>query len=437
MEKFMGFMDRYIVPVAGKIGAQRHLVSVRDAFVAMIPLTMIGSLAVLLNNLPIEAYQNAMVNIFGEGWKTLNGNLWWGSLAIMALFLLIGVAYFLAKSYNENEIQAVMIAVGSFFVLLPQVAAITNPDGITVEGWGLIPVSFFGTTALFTAIIVAIVSTEIYVKLSAIKQLTIKLPDGVPPAVARSFAKLIPGMLTVIIIGIIGLLITKFSNGDNLNNIINTYLAIPVRNVADSLGGALAITLLGHGLWTVGLHGTNIMLPFTNAILLDSGARNAELFANGATEGFSVMAGPFFDAFVYLGGSGATLGLLIALMIAGRRRKDMIALGTAPGLFNINEPVMFGMPIVLNPIFMIPFILAPVIATITSYLAISTGLVAPVVTATIPWVTPPVIGGFLATGHWTGGALAAVNLLISIAIYIPFVMASEKMEMRKQQKQSA
>ncbi len=436
MEKFMAFMDRYIVPVAGKIGAQRHLVAVRDAFVAMIPLTMIGSLAVLLNNLPIDAYQDAMVNIFGEGWTTLNGNLWWGSLAIMALFLLIGVSYFLAKSYNENEIQAVMIAVGCFFVLIPQVAAITNEAGVTVEGWGLIPVSFFGTTALFTAIIVGIVSTEIYVKLSAIKQLTIKLPDGVPPAVSRSFAKLIPGMLTMIIIGVIGLLITNLTNGDNLTNIINTYLAMPVKNVADSLGGALLIAFLGHGLWTVGLHGTNIMLPFTQTITMDLGAANAELFNKGATEGYSIMAGPFFDAFVYLGGSGVTLGLLIALMIAGRRRKDMIALGTAPALFNINEPVMFGMPIVLNPIFMVPFILAPMITTTISYLAIQTGLVAPVITATIPWVTPPIFGGFIATGHWTGGALAAVNLLISIAIYIPFVIASEKMEMRKENKQS-
>ncbi len=436
MEKFMAFMDKYIVPVAGKIGAQRHLVAVRDAFVAMIPLTMIGSLAVLINNLPIEAYQTAMVNIFGEGWKTLNGNLWWGSLAIMALFLLIGVTYFLTKSYGEHEIQSVMIAVGSFFVLLPQVASITQ-DTVTLEGWGLIPVSFFGTTALFTAIIVGILSTEIYVRLSRVKQLIIKLPDGVPPAVARSFAKLIPGMLTIVLIGIAGLLITKFSNGDNLNNIINTYLAIPVRNVADSLGGALAITLLGHGLWTVGLHGTNIMLPFTNAILLDLGAKNAELFANGATEGFSVMAGPFFDAFVYLGGSGMTIGLIIALMIAGRRRKDMIALGGAPGLFNINEPVMFGMPIVLNPIFMVPFILAPVIATIVSYLAIQTGLVQPVIVATIPWVTPPILGGLAATGHWTGGALAAFNLIMSIVIYIPFVIASERMEMKKLEKESA
>ncbi|MFI3210043.1 MAG: PTS sugar transporter subunit IIC [Peptostreptococcaceae bacterium] len=430
MEKFMEFMDKYIIPVAGKIGSQRHLVAIRDAFVAMIPIIMIGSLAVLLNNLPFQPYQDLMANVFGPSWTTLNGNLWWGSLALMGLFLLVGISYFLAKSYDENEIQATLIAISSFFILIPQVASITQDD-LTLQGWGLIPVSFFGTTALFTAILVAIVSTELYVKLSSVKQLLIKLPDGVPPAVSRSFSKLIPGMLTLVILGIIGLIITKVSNGDNLTNLINTYLGMPLKGVADTLFGALLISFMAHALWTVGLHGTNIMLPFTSAILLDLGAQNAELFSNGATEGYAVMAGPFFDAFVFLGGAGATLGLLVALMIAGKRRKDMVGLGFVPGLFNINEPVMFGMPIVLNPIYMIPFVLIPLLTTTISYLAIQTGIVHPVITATIPWVTPPVMGGLIATGHWTGGALAFVNLVISIVAYIPFVIASEKMEMKK------
>ncbi|GAA0093218.1 PTS transporter subunit EIIC [Paraclostridium bifermentans] len=431
MGAIMKFMDKYIIPVAGKLGAQRHLVAVRDGFVAMIPITMIGALATLVNNLPIPAYQNFMKNTFGETWTTLGADLWWGSIATMALFLVVGVAYNLAKSYDEDGLQAGLIALSIFFVMSPQVANIVTEAGDKVSGWGFVPSGYISNSALFTAIVIGLLATEIFVKLSKIKKINIKMPDGVPPAVARSFAKLIPGMLTIAIFGAIGLLIKSLSGGLFLNDLLNTYLAAPLKGAADSLGSTMLITFFIHALWTIGLHGANIAMPITETLLMDLGAENAALAQAGATEGFHTLAGAFLDAFVYLGGSGMILGLIIALIIAGRRRKDMIALGLAPSVFNISEPVIFGLPIVLNPIYMIPFILAPVVCSAVAYLAIDMGLVMPVIAAKIPWVTPPILGGFLATGHWTGAALAAVNLLISIVIYIPFVIAAEKIDKRK------
>ncbi|WP_024620001.1 PTS sugar transporter subunit IIC [Paraclostridium bifermentans] len=431
MGAIMKFMDKYIIPVAGKLGAQRHLVAVRDGFVAMIPITMIGALATLVNNLPIPAYQNFMKNTFGETWTTLGGDLWWGSIATMALFLVVGVAYNLAKSYDEDGLQAGLIALSIFFVMSPQVANIVTEAGDKVSGWGFVPSGYISNSALFTAIVIGLLATEIFVKLSRIKKINIKMPDGVPPAVARSFAKLIPGMLTIAIFGVIGLLIKSLSGGLFLNDLLNTYLAAPLKGAADSLGSTMLITFFIHALWTIGLHGANIAMPITETLLMDLGAENAALAQAGATEGFHTLAGAFLDAFVYLGGSGMILGLIIALIIAGRRRKDMIALGLAPSVFNISEPVIFGLPIVLNPIYMIPFVLAPVVCSAVAYLAIDMGLVMPVIAAKIPWVTPPILGGFLATGHWTGAALAAVNLLISIVIYIPFVIAAEKIDKRK------
>lgn len=431
MGAIMKFMDKYIIPVAGKLGAQRHLVAVRDGFVAMIPITMIGALATLVNNLPIPAYQNFMKNTFGETWTTLGGDLWWGSIATMALFLVVGVAYNLAKSYDEDGLQAGLIALSIFFVMSPQVANIVTEAGDKVSGWGFVPSGYISNSALFTAIVIGLLATEIFVKLSRIKKINIKMPDGVPPAVARSFAKLIPGMLTIAIFGAIGLLIKSLSGGLFLNDLLNTYLAAPLKGAADSLGSTMLITFFIHALWTIGLHGANIAMPITETLLMDLGAENAALAQAGATEGFHTLAGAFLDAFVYLGGSGMILGLIIALIIAGRRRKDMIALGLAPSVFNISEPVIFGLPIVLNPIYMTPFVLAPVVCSAVAYLAIDMGLVMPVIAAKIPWVTPPILGGFLATGHWTGAVLAAVNLLISIVIYIPFVIASEKIDKRK------
>ena len=435
MEKFMVFMDKYILPYATKLGGQRHLVAVRDAFIVMIPLTIIGSFATLINNMPFEALGKFLAeNTFGQQIKAINGDIWWGTLAIMALLLVIGVAYNLAKSYEENALQAAMIATSVFFFLAPQTASII-PEGATqaVTGWGFMAVGYLGTTALFTAIIVGILSTELFVRLGRLKWLVIKMPDGVPPAVSKSFAKLVPGMLTVLIFAILGLVLRVFTNGAFLTDIINKYVGIPLSGVTDSLGGALIITLFIHGLWFVGLHGSNMALPITETLLTKLGADYAALLAEGASpDKLHTLAGPFFDAFVHMGGAGLVIGLLVAIAIAGKRRRDMLALGTAPALFNINEPVIFGLPIVLNPIYGIPFIIAPLVATTISYLSISSGLVSPVIVTKIPWTTPPIIGGFLATGHWSGAALAAVNIIVSIVIYLPFVYAAEKMEARRE-----
>lgn len=433
MEKFMAFMDKYITPYAAKMGAQRHLVAVRDAFVAMIPLTIIGSLATLINNAPIKALSNFLAdNTFGQQIKSLNGDIWFGTLAIMALLLVIGVAYNLAKSYEENGLQSAMIATSIFILLIPQVAKIAIDGQPAVEGWGFIGVAYLGTGALFTAIIIGILSTEVFIRLGKLKQLVVKMPEGVPPAVSRSFAKLIPGMLTVVIFAVAGLLIRLAADGQFLTDLINKYLGIPLSNITDTLPSAILISFFIHGLWFVGLHGANIALPFTGTMLTNLGAQNAEMIQNGAPlDQLHVLAGPFFDAFVFMGGSGVIIGLLIAIAIAGKRRRDMLALGLAPSIFNISEPVIFGLPIVLNPIFGIPFVIAPIVTTIISYLSISFGLVHPIIMATMPWTTPPILGGFMATGHWSGAVLCIVNIAVSILIYLPFVAMAEKMDARK------
>lgn len=433
MEKFMAFMDKYITPYAAKMGAQRHLVAVRDAFVAMIPLTIIGSLATLINNAPIKALSNFLAdNTFGQQIKSLNGDIWFGTLAIMALLLVIGVAYNLAKSYEENGLQSAMIATSIFILLIPQVAKIAIDGQPAVEGWGFIGVAYLGTGALFTAIIIGILSTEVFIRLGKLKQLVVKMPEGVPPAVSRSFAKLIPGMLTVVIFEVAGLLIRLAADGQFLTDLINKYLGIPLSNITDTLPSAILIAFFIHGLWFVGLHGANIALPFTGTMLTNLGAQNAEMIQNGAPlDQLHVLAGPFFDAFVFMGGSGVIIGLLIAIAIAGKRRRDMLALGLAPSIFNISEPVIFGLPIVLNPIFGIPFVIAPIVTTIISYLSISFGLVHPIIMATMPWTTPPILGGFMATGHWSGAVLCIVNIAVSILIYLPFVAMAEKMDARK------
>lgn len=438
MEKFMAFMERYLVPVAAKFGAQRHLVAIRDGFVGIISIAMIGAFGNLIKNLPFDPYQNFITGTtIGGHIGAIGGNLWWGSIALMSLFLAVSVAYSLAKSYDGNALQAGMISLCAFLILSPQTASIV-PEGATeaIVGWGFIDWTYVSTNGLFTAMIVALVTTEIYIKLSSVSWLTIKMPDSVPPAVSRAFAKLLPSLISLAIMGIIGVIISIVSDGKFINDLLQTYLAKPLTGVADSLGGAILVAIFVHVLWIFGLHGANIALPVIEPILLELGGRNAELVASGATEGYHVFAGAFLDAFVYLGGSGMIIGLIIALFLAGKHRKDMIALGGAPALFNINEPMIFGMPIVLNPMYMIPFVLAPVVCTIVAYLAISSGIVPPVIMPKIPWITPPIFSAIMATGSLKGGILAAVNIVLSVMIYLPFV-AADKRSLNKKMTENA
>lgn len=427
------FLEKYIMPSAVKLGNNRHLLAVRDALIGMIAITMIGSFAVLLNNLGsiIKPYGRMMEAIFGPTWTTLGGDIWWGTFAFMTIFAVFGISHKLAKSYGDDGFEAMLIAAACFFIFVPQIGRVPETEG----AWGFIHFGYFNSTSLFTGIIVALIATEVFIRFTRVKAFRIKLPDGVPPAVSGAFAKLIPGIFTILAFGILGLLFRMFSDGDPLNDWLNTVLVSPLTNAVDTPFFAVLIVFLVHVFWAVGLHGTNILGGITTPLFTSTGTKNTDLYAAGVTEldQYAILAGPFLDAFVYLGGAGATLGLIIAMFLTARRRhKQLLALGTPPGVFQINEPILFGLPIVLNPIWLIPFILAPVIMTIVAYSAISLGLVHPVVTASIPWVTPAGIGGYLATGgHISGAVLALVNLAISILIYLPFVYFNGRAEDKK------
>jgi cellobiose PTS system EIIC component len=429
----MKFIENYILPYAAKFGNNRHLLAIRDTLVGMLAITMVGSFAVLFNNLGeiITPYGKLMKAIFGPNWTSLGSDIWWGTMAFLTVFAVFGIAYKLAKSYGDDGFEAMLVAGASYFLLIPQV---TKVAGVKEAIWGLVDDKYFSSTALFTGIVVAIIATEIFVRLSKVKFLVIKLPDGVPPAVSRSFARLIPGMATVFILALVGLIFRQLTDGQYFNDWLNVVLVSPLTKAADSLPFAILITLLIHLFWSIGLHGDNILDGIKAPLLQKLGVDNINLYAKGVTDHsqYHVLAGNFYDAFVNLGGSGATIGLLIAmLLVARKRQKQMVALGMPPGLFQINEPVIFGMPIVLNPIWLIPFICTPVLLTTIAYISIKIGLVFPVV-ANIPWVTPVGINGYLATGgHISGAVLSIVNLIISIVVYLPFVFAHERIESKK------
>lgn len=421
MNRFIEFMEKYFVPFASKVGSQRHLVAIRDGFVIIMPLMILGSMAVLINNLPIDAYQDFLTSLFGgDIWKNFGGNLWEGTFQVISLLSAFTIAYQLARSYNKDALSAGIVSVAALIILMEPIS----------EGTGL-PIMWAGAQGLFIAIITALVSTEIFVRLLGNKRLIIKMPDGVPPAVAKSFSSLFPSMITLSVFALFEVLMLA-ANIPDIHQSFYELIQAPISNLSNTLFAAILIALLIHFLWFFGLHGSNMMEPIMQAVYLPAIEANAAAYKAGEAIPY-IVTKPFFDAFMYLGGTGATLALITAVFIAGRRHKHYYSISkmsTAPGLFNINEPILFGFPIVLNPILFIPFIVTPVVLTVISYTAISIGLV-PETIAFIPWTTPPVIGGFLATGSWKGAALAIFNFVIAVVMYLPFIRIAVRMQFEK------
>ncbi|MEG0297162.1 MAG: PTS sugar transporter subunit IIC [Clostridium sp.] len=413
MNKFMEIMEKYFIPVAAKMGAQRHLVSIRDAFVAIMPLVIAGSFAVLLNNFDLFGYQDFMVSMFGADWKTINGAIWDGSFGVMSFLVVFTCAYSLAKTYDKDALSCGAVCFAGLFMLMENSAA-----------WG----AWGGSNGLFVALGVALIFGTIYCKLLGNPKLTIKMPDGVPPAVAKSFAALAPSVIVLILVGILKVVLLWVAGIPNLHQFIFDVIQEPAQKImSESLGPVLILIIFQQVLWFFGLHGANIIGPIVNAVLLPLTTANVEAVAAGEKAQYIVNS-QFLDSFVNLGGSGATLCLLISIFIFSKNKANraIASLGIAPGCFNINEPVIFGMPIVLNPIYIIPFILVPVACASIAYGLTSVGFM-PVVSALPGWTTPPVLGAFLSTGGaWQGAAVAALNVVVGIIIYTPFVMVADR-----------
>ncbi len=423
MNRIIQALEKYFVPVAGKIGAQRHLVAIRDGFVAVMPLILLGSIAVLINNLPIGVFQTFMNSVFGETCKGLGGNIWTGSFAIISFLVAIGVSYNLAKSYDIDALSAALVTLGALIMISPP----------TPTDWG-INFAWTGAQGLFVSLLTALVVTEIFRKLIQSK-FTIKMPEGVPPAVAKSFAALIPAGVVFVLIGLIQLLINNSEAITSIHEWVFKIIQTPLQGLADTLPSAIIFEFLIHLLWFFGLHGSNIIGPVMDSIYLPLLEENINLFNSGvaATDVPNIVTKPFLDVFVHMGGAGTTLALLVAVFMVAKsaQMRGVGKLSAPAGLFNINEPALFGLPIVLNPTLLIPFIFTPVVLTITSYVATVIGLVPKTVTL-VPWTMPPIIGGYLVTGgSFAGAILQIINFTIAVALYLPFVKIADNMSSGK------
>lgn len=421
-------LNEKIIPFFQRLSGSRHLVALRDGMTAAVPMIIIGSVFMIVAQFPIQGYQDFMAHTFGANWATVVQYPTNASFHIMGLVAVAGISYNLAKSYKVDAFSAMVVAIGAFIL--------TIPLRVDKAGAMWVPLQQLDSSGLFIAILVGLFITDLYVWLVH-KNLTIKMPSTVPPAVSNSFASLFPGALALILMWIIRMAV-EASPMKSIPNIINFVLQEPLSHLNNSLPGAIIVELFICLLWFFGIHGANTVSGVMMPIWLGAMTQNANSMQAGKALP-NIVTQQFYDNFVHMGGSGATIGLafMLAFLSKSKEFKTLGKLVVGPALFNVNEPIIFGMPVVMNYKLLLPFILAPMANVITTYTAMSTGIVAKTMGVMVPWTTPPIISGYLATGHLSGAVLQLVNIVIDGLIYYAFFKSMDRSHLAEEKDEVA
>ena len=412
-------LNEKVIPVIMKFVGMKGIVALKDGILYTLPIIMVGSIFLLLAQIPYQPFNDWVASVLGAGWTDPLFAAYGASFQIIALIAVIGIAYTYAKNEGHEPLSAGAIAIVVF--LLTMSSSVVSPKGEVVGN--VINKDLIGGKGMVTAIIVGLVVGAIYSWFMA-RKITIKMPAGVPQGVANSFAALIPA--AVIITGAT-VVYTIFKFGFNTTFIDFIYKAIqtPLQGMTDSLGGILIMSFLIPFLWWFGVHGSTIVGGIMTGILTSNTLENQAILQSGKAltieNGGHIVTQQFLDNFVSMTGAGVTIGLVLCMMILGKsaQSKELGKLAVVPGCFNINEPVTFGTPIVMNPFMAIPFIITPMITSLLTYLAIASGLVPLFTGVMVPWTTPPVISGFILGGPRTA-LLQIIIMAISFFIYLPF-----------------
>lgn len=432
-----GFLENHVMGPMGKLAQFKVVRAITAAGMAAVPFTIVGPMFLVFSILPQAfSFWPIVADIFSASFDKFT------SLYMVANYATMGslsLAYELTKIYaeeeelNMNPLNGALLALMAFVMTVPQIIfdggmmkTVTSlkEGAVIADGWAMgNGVARFGTTGIFTAIIMAIVTVLIY-RMCVKHNWVIKMPEAVPEGVSRGFTALVPGFVVAfVVIFINGLLVAM---GTDIFKVI----AIPfgfVSNLTNSWIGLMIIYLLTQLLWIVGIHGANIVFAFVSPIALANMAENA-------AGGHFAVAGEFSNMFVIAGGSGATLGLCLYIAFASKS-EQLKAIGRAsvvPALFNINEPLIFGLPIIYNPALAIPFILAPMVTATIYYVANSLNFIKPII-AQVPWPTPVGIGAFLGTADLRAVLVALVCAFAAFLVYLPFIRVYDQKLVKEEQ----
>lgn len=420
-----------IVEISGKVNSNKIVGSIQESFVVLNPFIILASIATLFSSLicsPKAGLATVQGFEFLVKYNSIFSNIYYGCLNTIALLLAYNMAQAMAKRSGVDPHFGGLLGLVSYVCMSPNTFEVFGSEGIIATG---LSQDVTGSMGMFYAMVISVFTILLYSKLQKVKKFEIKLPDSVPPNVGKAFSSLIPTCLTIFILCIVRYGYFAFTQSE-LSSLIYTILQKPLGFIVQTPFGFLGVTLFTALFWLLGIHGTAITSSFTKPLFLAALTTNIDL-VNSGLQPTEIVTKPFNVIFGGMGGFGCTLALIVAILLVGKREDEraIAKLALPAGLFEINEPIIFGLPIVLNPVYAIPFMLAPCVGQGLGYIATKIGIM-PYTYLDVPWVIPPFINGFLATGGKIQGALVQmVVFAILVLLYMPFVKMSNRVYAKK------
>ncbi|MDA1277873.1 MAG: PTS transporter subunit EIIC [Verrucomicrobia bacterium] len=410
MNRATALLNKHIVPALSVVSENTYMSAIRAGMVSVVPLTIIGGLFIIVSYLPVTGWDQVVAPYL----KLLQVPVT-ATFGLLSVFVCFAIGYDLGKRLKQEAIVSASIATVVFLMIQLQMGETADDTTFSMEG--------LGSRGLFTAVLIALVCVRVQ-KFFTDKNIVIKLPANVPPVVYESFLSLSPLFFLVVAFWLI-----RFVFGVDINHIVEVVFK-PLVFALNTLPGILVYAFLVTLLWSVGINGDNAMDAIVAPIFLQYLAANVDAVTHGQPLPY-VTAYGFFTSFVNVGGTGATIALALIMWNSkepGFRKVSRVSLPTQ--IFQINEPIFFGFPIVLNPIFMMPYILNALILTAATYLLMDWDWInRPFVN--VPWTTPPIIGHYLVSGgDWRAAVWGVISIVIAMVVYWPFAKAAERQRLR-------
>lgn len=422
MEKFTSALEKYLIPFSTKLSGNRFLKAISEGFSILLPIVMAGAIFTLLANLQFAPYQNF---ITATHIKEILSFVPMVTTDMLAIYLSFLVGYSLCKSLGHSENAAIsgILSLFVFFLMIP-LGVTEVKEGVAVSVSKALGTQWLGSAGLFTAMIIGLSVPVIYTWILK-KNWTIKMPEGVPPTISKSFSALVPAFIIAILFATIrfGFSLTDYGN---INQFIYTTLQTPLTSLGASPFTYIILIFLCSLLWFFGLHGGMIIMPILNLLYTAPGLENLAAYGAGLPIK-NMISMSNWSIYASLGGAGGTLGLCILMVFfaKSKRYKTLGTLAIVPGMCGINEPITFGMPMVLNTTMILPFILTPILTFSLSYICTVMGIVEPLNGTQVPLGTPVIMNAIIA-GGWKQALLQLVCVFIQIGIYLPFFKVLDK-----------
>lgn len=444
IEKFEAVM----MPIAGKISSNKYLLAMRDSFSMLLPFIIVGSFFGIMEWVVLDPWGTilgengmnlgaAITGLTGDAYKAsgfvgtlqmlqgLCNNVVTVGFGVFSFLLVMAFSYRLGGIWGGDKFSTALTAVGAFIIMTPQ--QVVTKAGEKLGGFDI---NYFGNKGVLTAIIIATLASWLFVKLSNNEKMKIKMPETVPPAVAKSFEVLIPVFFTLGFFTVFSTVLAncQFMGAACLNDFIYSLIQAPLMGFSQGLGFSILYQGIVWFFWWFGIHGHNVTAAIQNMVYMP-----AQL-ANQAGDASYIFSNGFFET-----GLMHVMGLVIAILLFSKKDswRSVAKLGAPAMLFNIQEPIAFGLPIVLNPLLLVPYVLVPIVNTIIGYIAIGVLGIVPIFKYVVPWTMPLFFGGTIGTGSIMGGLLQVVWLIVDVMIYAPFVIVGNKMKDENDEEEEA